>query len=98
MDPVPRSTVTREPPRYRITSMSKAPKDTRTPAQKSRTTAAIVGSLVHEGYVPTPEAEAVHQRVARGELSTEEAIEIFRQRALKQDAEAAARKRPPARA
>ena len=65
--------------------MSQAPKDTRTPAEKARDTAGIVGSLKHEGYVSAPEAEAVHQRVARGEITTEEAIKIFRNRALNQD-------------
>jgi len=63
--------------------MSQAPKDTRSTAQKARDTAGIVGSLKHEGYVPTPEAEAVHQRVARGEITTEEAIRIFRDQTLK---------------
>ena len=62
------------------------PKDTRTTAQRARDTAGTIGSLKHEGYVPTPEAEAVHQRVAQGEISTEEAIEFFRQRALKAEA------------
>jgi len=28
--------------------------------------------------VPTPEAEAVHAQVARGEITSEEAIAIFR--------------------
>ena len=78
--------------------MSQAPKDTRTPAAKARDTASIVGSLKHEGYVPTPEAEAVHQRVARGEITSEEAIKIFRDRALNQDTELTARKRRPERA
>jgi hypothetical protein len=68
--------------------MSQAPKDTRSAAEKARDTAAIVGSLTHEGYVPTPEAEAVHQRVARGEITSEEAIRIFRERALEQDRKA----------
>lgn len=58
------------------------PKDTRTAAQRACESAGIIGSLKHEGYVPTPEAEAVHQRVAQGEITSEEAIEIFRQRAL----------------
>lgn len=62
--------------------MSLPPKDTRTTGQRARDTAGIIGSLEHEGYVPTAEAEAVHQRVARGEITAEEAIEIFRQRAL----------------
>jgi hypothetical protein len=38
----------------------------------------------------------VHQRVARGEITAEEAIEIFRERALKRDAELT--KRRPERA
>jgi type V secretory pathway adhesin AidA len=78
--------------------MSQAPKDTRSAAEKARDTAGIVGSLKHEGYVPTPEAEAVHQRVARGEITTEEAIKIFRDRALNQDTELTARQRRPERA
>jgi Antitoxin VbhA len=57
----------------------------RSAAQKARDTAGIIGSLKHEGYVPTSEAEAVHQRVARGEITTEEAIAIFRARALARD-------------
>lgn len=84
--------------RYRIGPMSRAPKDTRSAAEKARDTAGIVGNLKHEGYVPTPEAEAVHQRVARGEITADEAIEIFRQRALKRDAELNARKRRTERA
>lgn len=79
---------------YIIGGMSKPPKETRSAAEKARASARIVGSLKHEGYVPTAEAEAVHQRVARGEITSEEAIEIFRQRALKMDAELNARKRP----
>jgi hypothetical protein len=79
--------------RYRIGGMSQAPKDTRSAAEKARDTAEIVGSWKLEGYAPTPEAEAIHQQVARGEITTEEAIEIFRQRALKLDAELNARKR-----
>jgi hypothetical protein len=78
-------------------TMKQAPKDRRTAADKARDTAGIVGNLKHEGYVPTPEAEAVHQRVARGEITTEEAIKIFRERALNQDIELA-RKRHPERA
>ena len=62
--------------------MAGAPKDTRTPAEKARDTRNIVASLMHEGYVPTPEAEAIHAQVAAGVLTTEQAIEIFRQRAL----------------
>ncbi len=60
----------------------------RSAAERARDTAGIIGSLRHEGYVPTPEAEAVHQRVARGEITTEEAIAIFRKRALAREARA----------
>jgi len=60
-------------------------KISRSAAQRARDTAGIIGSLKHEGYVPTPEAEAVHQRVARSEITTEEAIAIFRARALARD-------------
>ena len=66
--------------------MNLLPKDTRTAAQKSRDTAGIIGSLKHEGYVPTPEAEAVHQLVARGRITAEEAIDLFKQRALQVEA------------
>jgi hypothetical protein len=65
--------------------MAPIPKDTRTLAQKAADTRNIVGSLIHEGYVPTPEAEAIHSQVARGEITSEEAIEIFRQRTLELD-------------
>jgi hypothetical protein len=78
--------------------MSKPPKDTRTPAEKALDTAAIIGSLKHEGYIQTAEAEAVHERADRGEITNEEAIEIFRQRALKLDTQLSARKRRPERA
>jgi hypothetical protein len=98
MDTAAGSTVTPKGPGYRMGPMSQAPKDTRSAAEKARDTAGIVGSLKHEGYVPTPEAEAVHQRVARGEITTEEAIKIFRDRALNQDTELTARQRRPKRA
>ena len=98
MDSTARSAVTQPGCGYRMVAMSQAPKDTRSAAEKARDTAGIVGNLKHEGYVPTPEAEAVHQRVARGEITTDEAIRIFRDRALNQDAELAARKRRPERA
>jgi hypothetical protein len=62
--------------------MSQAPKDTRSSAEKARDTAGIIGSFMHEGYVPTPETEAIHQRAERGEITTEEVIAIFRERAL----------------
>jgi hypothetical protein len=74
--------------------MSQAPKDTRSAAEKARDTASIIGSLKHEGYVPTPEAEAVHQWVARHEVTCEEAIAIFRGRALQRERKALTRKRP----
>jgi hypothetical protein len=74
--------------------MSQAPKDARTPAEKARDTAGIIGSLMHEGYVPTPETEAIHQRAERGEITTEEVIAIFRERAVERERKALARKRP----
>ena len=73
--------------------MGKPSNDARSDAEKARATARIVGSLKHEGYVPTAEAEAVHQRVARGEISSEEAIEIFRRRASAMDAQLTGQKR-----
>lgn len=98
MDRTISSGVTREGCGYRMGAMSQAPKDTRSSAEKARDTAGIVGNLKHEGYVPTPEAEAIHQRVARGEITTEDAIKIFRDRALNQDTELTARQRRPERA
>jgi len=65
--------------------MAGAPQDTRTLAEKGRDTENIVASWMHEGYVPTPEAEAVHTQVARGEITSEETIAIFRERALELD-------------
>jgi hypothetical protein len=65
--------------------MSQAPKDIRSAAVKARDTAGIIGSLKHEGYVPTLEAEAIHQCVARGEITGEEAIAIFRERAIERE-------------
>jgi len=65
--------------------MARTPKDTRTPAEKASDTRNIIASWMHEGYVPTPEAEAVHAQVARGEITSEEAIAIFRERALELD-------------
>ena len=73
--------------------MRQAPKDTRSAAEKARDTAGIIGSLRHEGYVPTPETEAIHQRAERGEITTEEVIAIFRDRALERERKAMARKR-----
>jgi hypothetical protein len=65
--------------------MAETPKDTRTLAEKAADTRRIVGSLMHEGYVPTQEAEAVHSLVASGEITSEEAIAIFRDRAHELD-------------
>ena len=73
--------------------MSNAPKDTRTPAEKARDTAGIIGSLKHEGYVPNPLDEAIHQRAERGEITTEEAIALFLERALERERKALAWKR-----
>ena len=42
--------------------MSQTPKDTRFAAEKARDTAGIIGSFIHEGYVPILEDEAIHQR------------------------------------
>jgi Antitoxin VbhA len=67
-----------------------SPKDTRSAAQKARDTASIIGSLMHEGYVPNPEDEAIHKRAERGEIPTEEAIAIFRERAVELQREALA--------
>jgi hypothetical protein len=74
--------------------MSQAPKDTRSAAQKARDTAGIIGSLMHEGYVPNQEDEAIHHQAERGEITSEEAIAIFRGRALERERKALARKRP----
>ena len=74
--------------------MGQAPKDSRTPTERARDTAGIIGSFKHEGYLPTPETEAIHQRAERGEITTEEVIAIFRERALEQERKAMARKRP----
>ena len=74
--------------------MSQAPKDTRTPAEKARDTAGIIGSFMHEGYIPNAENELIHQRAGRGEITTEEAIAIFCGRALERERKALARKRP----
>ena len=65
--------------------MARTPKDTRTRAEKARDTRNIIASWMHEGYVPTPEAEAVRAQVARGEITSKEAITIFRERALELD-------------
>jgi len=73
--------------------MSQAPKDTRTPAEKASDTAGIIGSFKHEGYVPNPEDEAIHRQAQRGKITTEEAVAIFRERALEREREALARKR-----
>jgi len=76
-----------------IRLMSQAPKDTRTRAEKAAATARIVGSLKHEGYVPNAEDEAIHQQALRGEITSEEAIAIFRERGLKREQKALASKR-----
>jgi Antitoxin VbhA len=73
--------------------MSQTPKDTRSAAEKARDTAGIIGSLMHEGYVPNPEDEVIHQQAERGEITTEEAIAIFRERALERERKALTRKR-----
>jgi Antitoxin VbhA len=65
--------------------MSSEPKDTRSAAERARDTAGIVGSLRHEGYVPTAAAEVIHAQVAAGQITTEQAIELFRERAVKLD-------------
>jgi hypothetical protein len=67
--------------------MSISPKDARSVTERARDTAGIIGSLKHEGYVPTPEAEAIHAQVAAGVLTTSQAIEIFRERAVALDAQ-----------
>lgn len=74
--------------------MGQAPKDTRTPAERARETAGIIGSFMHEGYIPKPEDEAIHQRAERGEITPEEAIAIFRERDLERERKALACKRP----
>jgi hypothetical protein len=71
--------------------MKTRPRDLRTPAQRVRDTASIVGSLVHEGYVPNVEDEFIHQQSLRGEISTEEAIALFRKRGLETECETLAR-------
>ena len=48
----------------------------------------------HEGYVPNAEDEAIHQQAERGEITTEEAIAIFRERAHERERKALRRKRP----
>ena len=73
--------------------MSQAPKDTRSAAEKARDTAGIVGSFKHEGYVPNAEDEGIHQRAERGEITTEEVIAIFRERAFQRERKALTRKR-----
>jgi antitoxin VbhA-like protein len=66
--------------RQGIRLMSQIPKDTRSAAEKSRDTAGIIGSLKHEGYVPNAEDLAIHQQAERGEITSEEASAIFRER------------------
>jgi hypothetical protein len=74
--------------------MSQASKDTRSAAEKARDTAGIIGSLKHEGYVPNAEDEAIHQQALRGEITSEEAIAIFRERGIQRERKAQTRKRP----
>jgi hypothetical protein len=74
--------------------MSQASKDTRSAAEKARDTAGIIGSFKHEGYVPNAEDEAIHQQAERREITSEEAIAIFRERALQRERKAQKRKRP----
>jgi hypothetical protein len=62
-----------------------ASKDTRSAAEKARATARIIGSLKHEDYVPNAEDEAIHQQALRGEITSEEAIAILRERALQRE-------------
>jgi Antitoxin VbhA len=57
----------------------------RTAAERARDTSAIVGSLMHEGYQPSAQEEAIHRQVAVGELTIEEAIELFQARAITDD-------------
>jgi len=73
--------------------MGQTPKDTRTPAEKARDTAGITGSFKHEGYVRNAEDEAIHQQAERGEITTEELIAIFRERAFERERKTLARKR-----
>jgi hypothetical protein len=81
-------------PKEYVRTMGQTPKDTRTPAEKARDTAGIIGSFRHEGYVPNAEDEAIHRQAERGEIPTEELIAIFRERALERERKALARKRP----
>jgi hypothetical protein len=76
-----------------MTDVTGPTKDTRTPAEKALDAAAIIGSLKYEGYVQTAEAETVHERADRGEITNEEAIEIFRQQGLARERNGRARKR-----
>lgn len=72
-------------PRGIMFSMTSSRKPRRSAAEKARDTASIIGNLKHEGYDPTAEEEAVHQRVTAGEITREQAIAIFRERALATD-------------
>jgi hypothetical protein len=73
--------------------MSTPPKDPRSAAERARDTAGIIGELEAGGLCAHPEAEAIHERAARGEITTGEAIELFRQRPLRMEAEAIALER-----
>jgi hypothetical protein len=52
--------------------MSQAPKDTRTPAEKARDTAGIIGSFMHEGYVrlPKPKRSISAQSAGKSPLTS----------------------------
>ena len=75
-------------------SMNSHSKDDRTPAEKAGATARIVGSLNHEGYAPNTEDEAIHQQALQGDMTSEQAIAIFRERGLEREQKAPTRKRP----
>ena len=85
--------LTSKGPRYILSRMKPHPKDARSDAEKARDTAGIVGSLKHEGYVHNADDEAIHQKVKRGEITSDEAIELFAQRGLERERKALARQR-----
>jgi hypothetical protein len=78
-----------------VRTMGQTPKDTRTSAEKARDTAGIIGSFKHEGYVPNAEDEVIHRQAERGEITTEELIAIFRERALERERKLARNRRQP---
>lgn len=69
-----------------IQGMSNHRKPIRSAAEKARDTAAIIGSMRHEGYAPTADEEAIHQRVASGEITRDQAKAIFLEQARAIDA------------